>query len=469
MDVRAKIHIGFVEKIAYFLIRSTAALFSFVFLFTLIISQSGPVFAGAVDIGSLDSLNIVRKVFGLIKSDYIKKDIKESDLLTGAINGMLESLDDPYSRYLEPQNFKDMQSDTSGEFEGVGIVISVKNKILTVVSPIDSTPAAKAGIKSGDKIIKINGEDSEKMNLHDAVNRMRGKKGTKITLTIWRPSFIEPKDFILNRDVIPLKTVKSKMVDEKVGYVRLSQFTETTASDLEKELNDLEARGIEALILDLRDNPGGLLTAAIDVSRKFIDKGTIVTVKSRDGKTLNLSSYYRSHPLYPLIVLINKGSASSSEIVAGAIQDNKRGILLGVKSFGKGVIQTVIPMENNAGLILTTAWYFTPSGRSIHNVGIEPDITIDQSVLSSEEIAGIYDSYSNLTNSDLSIEDIETTAENILLSAGELKKYDIKAGDIQLIKAIEILRGDRLTSTTIYDAPGKNKKMIASSDFNDGN
>ncbi len=418
--------------------------------------------AGSVDISSLDSLDIVRKVFGLIKTDYIKKDIKESDLLTGAINGMLGSLDDPYSRYLEPQNFKDMQSDTSGEFEGVGIVISVKNKILTVVSPIDNTPAARAGIKSGDKIIKIDGEDADKMNLHDAVNRMRGKKGSNITLTIWRPDFSEPKDFILNRDVIPLKTVKSKIVDENVGYVRISQFTETTAPDLEKELNDLETKGIEALILDLRDNPGGLLTSAIDVSRKFIDKGTIVTVKSRDGKTLNLSSYYRSHPLYPLIVLINKGSASSSEIVAGAIQDNKRGILLGVKTFGKGVIQTVIPMENNAGLILTTAWYFTPSGRSIHNVGIDADITIDQSVLSSEEMAGLYDSATVSSNSATEI--IESKpAENILLSAETLKKYDIKTGDIQLIKAIEILRGEKLTATTVYDSPQKNKKLIASS------
>lgn len=421
-----------------------------------------PAFAGSVDIGSLDNLNIVRKVFSLIKTDYIKKDVKESDLLTGAINGMLESLNDPYSRYLEPDNFKDMQSDTSGEFEGVGIVISIKNKILTVVSPIDNTPAERAGIKSGDKIIKIDGEDADKMNLHDAVNRMRGRKGSKITLTIWRPDFSEPKDFILSRDVIPLKTVKSKIVSEKTGYVRISQFTETTAPDLEKELNDLEAQGIDALILDLRDNPGGLLTSAIDVARKFIDRGSIVTVKSRDGKTLNLSSYYRSHPLYPLIVLINKGSASSSEIVAGAIQDNKRGILIGGKTFGKGVIQTVIPMENNAGLILTTAWYFTPSGRSIHNVGIDPDITIDQTVLSSEEIAELYDTSSSGREAG---PQNAATAENILLSAETLKKYDIRTGDIQLIKAIEILKGDRLTATAVYDSPQKSKKMIASSDI----
>ncbi len=437
--------------------------FSILTLLWLFTAGAGFAHAGSVDISSLDNLNIVRKVFGLIKSDYIKKDIKESDLLTGAINGMLESLNDPYSRYLEPENFKDMQSDTSGEFEGVGIVISIKNKILTVVSPIDNTPAERAGIKSGDKIIKIDGEDAEKLNLHDAVNKMRGKKGSKITLTIWRPSFSEPRDFILSRDVIPLKTVKSKMVDDKIGYVRISQFTETTAPDLEKELTDLEAKGIEALILDLRDNPGGLLTSAIDVSRKFIDKGTIVTVKSRDGKTLNLSSYYRSHPPYPLIVLINKGSASSSEIVSGAIQDNKRGILIGVKTFGKGVIQTVIPMENNAGLILTTAWYFTPSGRSIHNVGIDPDITIDQSVLSSEEMAELYD-----ISSGRDADGTESkTAENVLLSADTLKKYDIKPGDVQLIKAIEILKGERLTATTVYDGPQKPKKLIASNDIDE--
>jgi len=414
--------------------------------------------AGSVDIGSLDNLNIVRKVFGIIKSDYIKKDVKENDLLTGAINGMLESLNDPYSRYLEPQNFKEMQSDTSGEFEGVGIVISVKNKMLTIISPIDDTPAKRAGLKSGDKILKINGSDTDKLTLHQAVNKMRGKKDSKITLTIWRPEFKEPKDFILQRDVIPLKTVTSKMVDDKIGYVRISQFTETTAPDLEKELAKLEAGGIEALILDLRDNPGGLLTAAIDVSRKFIDKGTIVTVKSRDGKTLNLSSYYRSHPAYPIITLINKGSASSSEIVAGAIQDNKRGILIGTKSFGKGVIQTVIPMENNAGLILTTAWYFTPSGRSIHNRGITPDITLDQSLLSANEIS---DLYSSAPPDEFQPE----TSENILLSGDHLKKFDIKNNDTQLIKAIEILKGDRLTSTTLYDSPEKEKKMVAAKDI----
>jgi len=407
-------------------------------------------FPGAVDIGSLDNLNILRKVYSLIKSDYVKKELNDQELLTGAINGMLESLNDPYSRYLEPQNFKDMQSDTSGEFEGVGIVITVKNKIITVISPIDNTPALKAGIKAGDRILKIDGTDTDKMNLHDAVTKMRGKKDSTVVLTIWRDDFKEPKNFSLKRDIIPLQTVTSKMVAEKIGYVRLSQFTETTASDLEKELTRLEGLGIEGLILDLRDNPGGLLTSAIDVSRKFLEKGTIVTVKSRDGKTLNLSSYYRSHPPLPLVVLINKGSASSSEIVAGAIQDSRRGILLGTKSFGKGVIQTVIPMDNDAGLILTTAWYFTPSGRSIHHKGIDPDIKVEQPLLSDEESAELFTNFPPR----------DADARN--KPAGDnAKKFDVKPYDRQLVRAIELLGSEHPVGSTIYDN-SLEKKVIAS-------
>ncbi|HNY12188.1 MAG TPA: S41 family peptidase [Candidatus Wallbacteria bacterium] len=424
-----------------------------------LIFSSVPASGGTVDIGALDNLNVLRKVFNLIKSDHIKKDVTEKELMTGAINGMLESLNDPYSRYLEPNNFKDMQSDTSGEFEGVGIVISVKNKMLTVVSPIDDTPAKRAGIKSGDKILKIDGSDTDKMTLHDAVTKMKGKKDSSVTLTIWRNEFREPKNFTLTRDVIPLKTVVSKMVDDKIGYVRISQFTETTSSDLEKELLKLEGNGIEAIILDLRDNPGGLLTAAVDVSRKFIDKGVIVTVKSRDGKTLNLSSYYRSHPLYPMVVLINKGSASSSEIVSGALQDNRRAILIGNKTFGKGVIQTVIPMENDAGLILTTAWYFTPAGRSIHHKGIEPDINIEQGLLSDEEAAEIYDNYSKDEELKTSGQ-IPGTAEGTPM-ADRLKKYGVKLYDTQMVRAIELLNGIRLESSTLSDK-GIEPKVIAS-------
>jgi len=421
--------------------------------------SSVPAQGGTVDIGALDNLNILRKVFNLIKTDHIKKDVTEKELLTGAINGMLESLNDPYSRYLEPNNFKDMQSDTSGEFEGVGIVISVKNKMLTVVSPIDDTPAQRAGIKSGDKILKIEGSDTDKMSLHDAVTKMKGKKDSSVTLTIWRNDFKEPKNFTLTRDVIPLKTVISKMVDDKIGYVRISQFTETTSSDLEKELLKLEANGIEAIILDLRDNPGGLLTAAVDVSRKFIDKGVIVTVKSRDGKTLNLSSYYRSHPLYPMVVLINKGSASSSEIVSGALQDNRRAILIGNKTFGKGVIQTVIPMENDAGLILTTAWYFTPAGRSIHHKGIDPDILIEQGFLSDEEAAEIYDNYSK--NEDIKTPGQAPQPSEGTLLAERLKKHGVKLYDTQMVRAIELLNGIRLESSTLFDK-GNRSKVIAS-------
>ncbi|MEZ7890265.1 MAG: S41 family peptidase [Candidatus Wallbacteria bacterium] len=452
-------------------IKKESASFSQKFLSgTLLMIAAGMMFftvsaakAGTADIGSLDNLNVVRKVFNLIKSDYVRKDVNENDLLKGAINGMLESLNDPYSRYMEPKNFKDMQDDTSGEFEGVGLVITVKNRIITIVSPIDDTPAFKAGLKSGDRIIKIDGVDTDKLRLHEAVNKMRGKKGEAITLTIWRNEFKEPKNFTLYRDTIPLRTVSGRLVDDKIGYVRISQFTESTAPDLEKELVKLEGKGINALILDLRDNPGGLLTAAIDVSRKFLDKGTVVTVKSRDGKTLNLSSYYRSHPDYPMVVLINKGSASSSEIVSGAIQDNNRAIIIGNKSFGKGVIQTVIPMENNAGLILTTAWYFTPSGRSIHHKGIDPDIIIDQPTLTDEQVASIYDSPKNIGGG---------TIENNVQKENSIDKrmaaYGVKPYDRQLISAIKILSAEKMISTSIYDGvTNKNKELASGAD--DGN
>lgn len=405
-----------------------------------------PAWSGSVDLSSLDRFKLLREVFKHVQNDYYKKDIKEEDLLTGSIRGILSALDDPYTRYVEPRPFGEMQKNQEGEFEGVGIVITVRDRMLTVVSPIDGTPAHKAGIQSGDRLLKIDGAETGKMTLQQAVDKIRGVKGTTVIITIWNERMKNPKDVPVVRDKIPVVTVKHSMVHEDVGYVRLSQFVETTADDLEKALHEFEQKGVRGIILDLRDNPGGLLQSAVDVSRKFLGKAPVITVKSRDGKTMTLSSYYQAHKNLPLVVLQSPGSASSSEIVAGAIQDNRRGLLLGLKSFGKGVIQTVYNMKNGGGLILTTAWYFTPSGRSIHEKGIPPDILLEPKPLTADQMTDIYDPNSHFEKED---EDVVRPEPDPRMETW--KKYGVKSYDRQLIHAIEILRGERQPGMLLWD------------------
>ena len=412
----------------------------------ILIFNSTTLYGGSVDITGVDEFGILREVKEHILNDYYKTDFKVEKLLTGAIRGMLNSLDDPYTRYMEPKPFKQMQTNQEGEFEGVGIVITVRDRMLTVVSPIDGTPAKKAGILSGDRILKIDGKETGKMTLQEAVDSIRGKKGEAVILTIWRDSFTEPKDFPVVRDIIPLSTVKYRMVDKDIGYVRLSQFVETSAENIEKAWHEFEKKGVKGIILDLRDNPGGLLQAAVDISRKFLGKAPIITVKSRNGRTMTFSSYYQAHKRIPLVVLINGGSASSSEILSGAIRDNKRGLLLGTKSFGKGVIQTVYTLSNKGGLIITTAWYFTPSGRCIHKKGIVPDYLLDQKRLTSDQLTDIYDENAHFEKIDKDVERPPLTEKE-----KHLKKYNVKLYDRQLIYAIDILNNVQQPSTIIYD------------------
>lgn len=425
---------------------SAARLLLLVCLVTLCAVSAVPAGAGSVDLSSLDRFKLLREVFRHVQEDYYKKDVKEEDLLTGSIRGILGALDDPYTRYVEPKPFGEMQKNQEGEFEGVGIVITVRDRMLTVVSPIDGTPAHKAGIQSGDRVLKIDGTDTGNLTLQQAVDKIRGVKGTTVILTVWNERMKSPRDVPVVRDKIPVVTVKHSLVHEDVGYVRLSQFVETTADDLEKALHEFEQKGVRGIILDLRDNPGGLLQSAVDVSRKFLGKAPVVTVKSRDGKTMTLSSYYQAHKNLPLIVLQNPGSASSSEIVAGAIQDNRRGLLLGMKSFGKGVIQTVFNLKNGGGLILTTAWYFTPSGRSIHEKGIEPDILLEPQPLTADQMTDIYDANAHFAKDD---PDVEAPAADPRQETW--KKYGVKSYDRQLIQAIEILRGERQPGLLIWD------------------
>ena len=326
-----------------------------------------------------DELKLFTDIIGHIQKDYVEE-TKSKDLIYGAIKGMLETLD-PHSGFMPPETYKEMQSETRGRFEGLGLEITMKDAILTVVAPIEDTPAFKAGILAGDQIIKIDGEWTKSLTLMDSVKKMRGPKGSQVTITIMREGFTKPRDFTLTRDVIPVRSVRHELLDKQYGYIRISQFQEKTDSEFDKAMKALEEEsqgGLKGLVLDLRNNPGGLLDQAVKISDRFIDSGIIVSI---DGKKEEQKQKFPAHaqgtlPRYPLVVVVNGGSASGSEIVAGAIQDHHRGIILGTQTFGKGSVQTIFSLKDGAGLRLTTARYFTPSGRSIQAKGIAPDVVV---------------------------------------------------------------------------------------------
>ncbi len=326
-----------------------------------------------------DDLKTFTDILGLLQKEYVEE-TKPKDLIYGAIKGMLETLD-PHSSFMPPSTYKEMQEETKGRFEGLGIEITIKDGILAVVSPIEDTPAFKAGILAGDQILKINDELTKNMTLMESVKRLRGPKGTKVTITIMREGFTKPREFTLTRDVIPIRSVRHELLEKHYGYIRVSQFQDKTDSEFEKAIKALEEESkgtLKGLVLDLRNNPGGLLDQAVKVADRFIDSGLIVSV---EGRKEDQKMKFNAHPdgtlsRYPLVVLVNGGSASGSEIVAGAIQDHGRGILLGTQTFGKGSVQTIFPLKDGSGLRLTTARYFTPNGRSIQAKGIVPDIAV---------------------------------------------------------------------------------------------
>ena len=330
-----------------------------------------------------ESLEAFSNILSIVKKNYVE-DIETKNLVNGAINGMLTSLE-PHSAYLTPDLYKDLQSDTQGRFGGLGIEITVKSGILTVVSPIEDTPAFKAGIKPGDQIFKIEDEFTKDMSLVDAVKKMRGLKGTKINLTVRREGTADLIDISLIRDIIRVQSVKSRTLEPGYGYVRLAQFQERSDRDVQRALEKLAAEksGIKGLVLDLRNNPGGLLNQAVRVSDLFLDSGMIVYTDGRieSQKQKFFAQKDGTWADFPVVVLVNGGSASASEIVAGALQDHKRAVVLGTKTFGKGSVQTILPLDDNSALRLTTARYFTPKGRSIQATGIVPDIVIENIVL----------------------------------------------------------------------------------------
>lgn len=320
-------------------------------------------------------LKTFTEVMSMVKKHYVEE-VNGQDLVYGAIRGMLHSLD-PHSSFMNPDAYKEMQVDTKGEFGGLGIQIGIKDAVLTVIAPIEDTPAYRAGIKAGDKIIKIEEEITKDMTLYEAVSKMRGKPKTSITIGILREGWKEIKDFTIVRDIIKIKSVKSKVIEDDIGYIKISQFQEKTARDVSKALESVTKKGVSSLILDLRNNPGGLLNSAIDVSDRFLPKGKLVVyTKNREGQKTEFFTEDDSDSSLPMIVLVNQGSASASEIVAGALKDWNKAIILGTETFGKGSVQTVIPLSDGAGLRLTTAKYYTPKGEDIQNTGIIPTITV---------------------------------------------------------------------------------------------
>src|ERR1700757_309111 len=337
------------------------------------------------DDAGYENLTVFTRALQLIRQDYVDPNkIGYKDLTYSALRGMLGSLD-PHSQFMQPTDFRDMQDETRSEFGGLGIVVSTKDGVITVVSPMEDTPGFRAGILPGDQILRINGTTTEKMSLQDAIELLRGNPGQKVTLTIYRPSSKETKDYVLQREIIKVASVKdAKILDQsltgnfKIGYVRITQFNEPTAQELDQKLNELQAHGMQALVVDLRYNPGGLLTSAVDVSGLFLPPRTMV-VYTEGREASQRREYYTSknekpRPNFPMVLLVNNGSASGSEILAGALKDLNRAILVGDTTFGKGSVQSVIQLPDGSALRLTTAKYYTPSRQVIHQNGVTPNI-----------------------------------------------------------------------------------------------
>ena len=324
-------------------------------------------------------IDLFGEVLETVRDEYVDG-IDQSEVMDSAINGMLQSLD-PYSSYMSPEIFEEMQTETSGEFGGLGIEVSMEGGVVKVISPIDDTPASKVGIKAGDYIVRINGKQVQGITLMEAVNLMRGEVGEPIEITIRRKGLSKAKKFKIIREVIEIKSVVSKLIDDDIGYLRLRSFNENSSEQLKKQIREIEKnKKLVGYIFDLRNNPGGLLSQAIKISDFFLDDGEIVSTKGRKSNESRKFFAKKGDQINgkPLIVLINQGSASASEIVAGALQDHKRAILLGENTYGKGSVQSIIPLKNRGAIRLTISKYYLPSGKSISEIGVLPDIMVEE-------------------------------------------------------------------------------------------
>ena len=393
----------------------------------------------------LEDIRSLSEVFGKIKQHYVEE-VEDKELLENAIRGLLSGLD-PHSAYLDKDAFTELREGTSGEFGGLGIVVGMKDGFINVISPIDDTPAERAGVKAGDLIIRLDDKNVKGMTLEDAVSIMRGKPKTDILLTIVREGADKPLKIKITRAIIKIQSVRSKTLEKGFGYIRVSAFQERTGADLRKAISKLKKdnnKKLKGLVLDLRNNPGGLLNAAVEVSDAFLENGIVVSIKGREQSNTTTYSAKEADLINgaPIIVLINGGSASASEIVAGALQDHKRAIIMGTLSFGKASVQTVVPLGNGSALKLTTARYYTPAGTSIQAKGITPDIVLDDVKVSKKEDNGFKptkekDLSRHLKNGDFDEEDNDDKKDS-----KEMKeKLVLAKDDYALYEALNLLKG----------------------------
>lgn len=403
----------------------------------------------------VDDVRMFSQVLERIKQAYVE-DVEDSELIENAIEGMLSGLD-PHSDYLTPEDFEDLRESTRGEFGGLGIEISLdETGFVRVVAPIDDTPAYRAGMQSGDLITQIDDTPVKGMSIGDAVNLMRGRPGTDVRLTVAREGETQPLEFEITRDIIQVTSIRNRMIEPGVGYVRISQFQERTGRDFVEAMASLRTENegaLDGLVLDLRNNPGGVLQASVDVVDALISQGLIVYT---EGRLPNSASEFEANSDDPsegvnLVVLINGGSASASEIVAGAVQDHRRGVIMGTRSFGKGSVQTILPLNDNHAIKLTTARYFTPNGRSIQAQGIEPDIIVNPGKLTQEN-GNPYYSEANLAGHLLNGNE-EEPVDSESEEAEETEESDVEAStelidDYQLFQAVTLLKGMRVLNAS---------------------
>ncbi|MDX2477393.1 MAG: S41 family peptidase [Gammaproteobacteria bacterium] len=397
----------------------------------------------------LEDLRAFTEVFGRVKSDYVES-VEDKELLEHAIKGMLSGLD-PHSSYLNAEEFKEMRIGTDGKFGGLGIEVSMENGFVKVISPIDDTPAERAGIKAGDVIVRLDDTPVKGMTLNEAVKIMRGEPGTDILLTVVREGAEGPLKITITRDIIRIKSVRGRTLDPGYGYIRISQFQSATGTSMRKQLSELKKENggeLKGLVLDLRNNPGGVLNASVSVADAFVSKGKIVYTEGRVKDSLLTFNASPNDLLKgaPIVVLVNGGSASASEIVAGALQDHHRAIIMGTKTFGKGSVQTIMPMNNGAALKITTARYFTPSGRSIQAEGIEPDIEVEQLELSKKSDASVErlreaNLRDHLENGNGEKADKAAKDDKSSKKEGEDDEKSRTKDDYQLNEALNLLKG----------------------------